>query len=495
MKCYVNPKRIYGRIDPMIYGHFIEFFHRQIYGGIYDPSSSFADEDGLRTDVLEALRNIRVPILRWPGGCYVSSYDWKKGVGKTRIPFFDKAWRVEDPNTFGTDEYVKFCRKLGCEPYICTNAGTGTAEEMSDWVEYCNLKSEGCYAKQRIENGFEAPHNVKYWSIGNENYGDWEIGAKEADEWSRLVLESAKMMKHVDPTIQLSAAALTDPNWNLKLLQKAGKFLDWISIHVYFDPLQNTIEYAPADYETLMSRSGKIHAFISKVRGTLTMLGLEKNIKIAYDEWNPRGWHHPGMHKNLGWGLENGEYLTVRDRNDTNSTYTMADAVFTACFLNECIRNCDVVKMANFAPMVNTCGPLFTYDGGIVKRTTYYVFELLTHHMGDVAVDLWADADPTERMGGQTVHLIDMAAALRSSDGALTVSAANRSDVRAEEIEIPLPDGYSSVTVYTVNGPSKDSYNDIGQETVCIREGESVLCGNCVKVVLEPHSVNMIVLK
>ena len=157
MKLYVNRKREVGTRSPMLYGHFIEHFHRQIYGGIYDPDSPFADEDGMRTDVLEAMRKIKVPILRWPGGCFVSSYHWKDAVGPVRQPFFDKAWRVEDPGTFGTDEYVKLCRKVGCQPYICTNAGTGNAEEMSDWVEYCNLETEGRYARERIANGHREP--------------------------------------------------------------------------------------------------------------------------------------------------------------------------------------------------------------------------------------------------------------------------------------------------------------------------------------------------
>ena len=199
MKYTFNGSRSLGKISPMIYGHFIEHFHRQIYGGVYDPQNPLSDEAGLREDVMEAMRKIKIPILRWPGGCFVSSYHWKDAVGKKRTPLFDKAWRVEDPNTFGTDEYIDMCRKLECEPYICTNAGTGTAEEMSDWVEYCNLETEGQYAKWRIENGYEKPHAVKYWSIGNENYGKWEIGAKSADEWGRLVLEAAKMIKHVDP--------------------------------------------------------------------------------------------------------------------------------------------------------------------------------------------------------------------------------------------------------------------------------------------------------
>ena len=151
---------------------------------------------------------------------------------------------MEDPNSFGTDEYIKLCRKTGCEPYICTNAGTGTAEEMSDWVEYCNLESEGKYAKWRIENGYEQPHKVKYWSIGNENYGFWEIGAKTASEWGRLVKEAAKMIKHVDPTTELTAAALTDIHWNIELLENCGEFLDWISIHEYWDGIHQTNDYA-----------------------------------------------------------------------------------------------------------------------------------------------------------------------------------------------------------------------------------------------------------
>ena len=194
MNGVINANRTLGRRDPMIYGHFIEHFHRQIYGGVYDPGNPLSDAEGFRQDVLEAMRRIHVPVLRWPGGCFVSSYHWKKAVGRRRTPFFDKAWRVEDPNDFGTDEYVALCRKIGCEPYICTNAGTGTAEEMSDWVEYCNLDHEGEFAKWRIANGHEKPFGVKYWSIGNENYGSWEIGAKSAQEWGRLVLESAKMM-------------------------------------------------------------------------------------------------------------------------------------------------------------------------------------------------------------------------------------------------------------------------------------------------------------
>ena len=166
----VNPRRVVGKRDPKIYGHFLEHFHRQIYGGIFHPDSSRSDENGYRQDVMDALRRIQAPIVRWPGGCFVSAYHWKDGVGNERVPYFDKAWRVEESNLFGTDEFISYCRLLGAQPYICTNAGTGSPEEMSDWVEYCNLKSGGKWAKLRAELSFGPPI-----SSSNCTRNIWEI--------------------------------------------------------------------------------------------------------------------------------------------------------------------------------------------------------------------------------------------------------------------------------------------------------------------------------
>ena len=496
MKYFINTQKKIGNINPMIYGHFIEHFHRQIYGGIYDPASRFADEDGFRTDVLDAMRNIKVPILRWPGGCFVSSYNWKKAVGDKRTPFFDKSWRVEDPNTFGTDEYVKLCNKIGCEPYICTNAGTGTAEEMSDWVEYCNLKTDGEYAKWRITNGYSEPHNIKFWSIGNENWGRHEIGAKDINEWGRFVEESAKMMLRVSPHLELSAAALPNPDWNFNLLKMAGKRLKWISIHDYFDPLANN--YAPSDYATAMAQTNRLGQSIYKVKGALMMLDLDKQIKIAYDEWNLRGWHHPYIHKNMDADVDIDTVLSARDKNDTNSTYTTADSVFTACFLNDCIRNCDIVGMANFSPIINTTGVIFTHENGIVKRSTYYVFEVMTKHMGDIALDV-CEKDPIiESVNDQNVKMVDIAAAKRSEDGAITISVVNKHDCEEIEIELEMLCDWverNNVAIYTVNGASKDSYNDINNEQVSIMSCAYNLTGSTIKVKIAPHSVNVLVFK
>lgn len=494
MILHVNRKRRLGQRNPMIYGHFIEHFHRQIYGGIYDPGNPLSDEDGLRTDVLDAMRHIRVPVLRWPGGCFVSSYHWKDAVGEKRTPFFDKAWRVEDPNTFGTDEYVNMCRKLGCEPYICTNAGTGTAEEMSDWVEYCNLENEGQYARWRIANGYEKPHRVKYWSVGNENYGAWEIGAKSAQEWGRLVAEASKMIKHVDPETELTAAALTDLDWNINLLRMSGQFLDRISIHRYWDDVHEHNDLA--DYETVMAFTNHTGDSIRQVRGLLEAMGLEKKIKIAFDEWNLRGWCHPKAHT-VSQGVTKEDYLYPRDLNDDNSKYTMADAVFSACFLNECNRNCDIVGMANFAPIVNTRGCIYTYKEGIVLRSTYHVFDLYVNYLGDVILDAWSEGmksmEARNSASGQTetTELIDVLATEFSDREGAALAVVNKHPGEAQEVTLDL-EAEGEAVLYYIAGSSTESYNDVDREEVRIQREDLGVYTPGMKVSVKPHSVGVI---
>ncbi|TCN21201.1 alpha-L-arabinofuranosidase C-terminal domain-containing protein [Mesobacillus foraminis] len=493
-KLEINSRRELSKRDKKIFGHFLEHFHRQIYGGIFDPDSAFSNSSGFRQDVLEALKRIEVPIIRWPGGCFVSAYHWKNGIGKQRTPYFDKAWRVEEPNSFGTDEFIEYCRLLGAEPYICTNAGTGSAEEMSDWVEYCNLPSEGKWAKLRIENGHPEPYNVKYWSIGNENYGDWEMGAKDVKEWGRFVRESAKMMKRVDPTIELMAASISDLDWNLDLLREAGQYLDWISIHDYWDKLHNVNDLS--DYETCIAYTMDIEQPILKTKYILGSLGYLGKIRISFDEWNLRGWHHP--HVNSGTD----DYLTPRDKNDINSSYTMADAVFTACFLNQCLKHSDVVGMANFSPTVNTRGAIFTHPEGIVLRPTYFVYELYTRYLGDIIIDSWMSEDSNfllEKANKTTrIPFLDAIATKRSGSENLRIALVNRHPDRVETVSIQFDSSiqYSSAVFYSVIGDSKDAYNDIGKERVrTIEQPLKLDMQSNLEVEILPHSVNVLVIK
>ena len=383
------------KYNHMIFGHFIEHFHTQIYGGIFDPGNPLSDEDGFRTDVIEALREIKTPIVRWPGGCFVSTYHWLDGVGTQRTPSYDKAWQVEDPNSFGTDEYIKWCRKVGCEPYICTNAGTGTPEEMSDWVEYCNL-SVGKWGRMRMANGHVEPYNVKYWSVGNENYGSWERGAKTVQEWGPLVRESAKLMRSVTKDAKLFAAATSNPDWTLPLLREAGWTLDYISLHGYWDPLYHVNN--PASFIDCMMKTDAPEGDIVRAIDILNEAGLGGGrMKIAYDEWNLRNWHHP-WHGNLRRGFD----IAARDKNDINSTYTMADALFSACFLNSCLRHSDIVEIACFSPIVNTRGALYVHPEGIVKRSTFYVFYMYSNLLQDFFVPTSATITPLRNNDRET---------------------------------------------------------------------------------------------
>lgn len=477
--------------DRMIFGQFIEHFHRQVYGGIFDPGSRLSDKQGFRKDVIEALRELKVPVVRWPGGCFVSSYHWLGGVGKTRTPVYDKSWHVEEPNTFGTDEFVAWCRKIGAEPYICTNAGTGTPEEMSDWVEYCNLEEMGKFARMRIANGHREPHRVKYWSIGNENYGAWELGAKTKEEWGYFVRESAKLMLNVDSSIHLFAAALADTAWTIPLLERAGQYLDYISIHGYWDPLQHVNN--PADYLTCMRLSVLPENKIQNTIDILKKTGYAGRIKIAFDEWNLRAWHHPGHGAH-----RTGQDIEARDLADINSTYTMADALFSASFLNSCLRHSEHVAMACMAPVVNTRGPLFVHPDGVLKRTTYHVMHMYANLLQPNVLSSKVESDRMETTGKNgasvSIPVVDGLVTCSGDKKAVSIALVNRHPERAVECDLRvarLPDNIEAVIL---SGDDPDAFNDMEEPDKVVPEKKRLNVKNG-SITLPPHSLAIIAMK
>lgn len=474
------------KYNHMIFGHFIEHFHTQIYGGIYDPGSKLSDENGFRSDVIEALKEIKTPIVRWPGGCFVSTYHWLDGVGPERTPVYDKSWQVEDPNTFGTDEYIKWCRLIGAEPYICTNAGTGTPEEMSDWVEYCNLNI-GKYGRKRIANGHTKPYNVKYWSVGNENYGDWELGARTVEEWGPMVRESAKLIRSVTKDARLFAAGRADRVWTLPLLKAAGRHLDYISLHGYYDPRPLFHYDNPSPYIDCMMQTERPEKEIKETIAILNETGLRGNIKIAFDEWNLRYWHHP-WHGDLRKGFE----IEARDKNDRNSTYTMADALFSACFLNSCIRNAADVEIACFSPIVNTRGAVYVHPEGIVKRPTFHVFAMYTNLLEDYMVPIELSAENLIS-GENSVKIIDGIMTANETGTRKVVALVNKDPENIVPVRLA---GVSEKTLNGIilNGGSTDDYNDIGAENRVVPHKTSYIMHN-ETVMLPPHSLNFIIIE
>lgn len=479
-KIKIDPAKECIRFDRMIFGQFIEHFHRQIYGGIFEPGSALSNKCGFRKDVIEALRELKVPIVRWPGGCFASGYHWFDGVGPNRQGTYDKAWRVEDPNSFGTDEFVMWCRAIGAEPYICTNAGSALPEESSDWVEYCNLNM-GKWGRMRIKNGYSDPHKVKYWSIGNENYGAWEIGCKGSAEWVDYVCETGKMMRKVDPEIKLFAAAIPTKEWMHPLVKGAGWILDYISVHGYWDPLWS--QNNPSDYLTCMAKSLEPEQLISKTEELIRDAGIEKPIKIAVDEWNLRGWHHPKGNS--------ADAIGARDKNDINSTYTMADAVFSAGFLNACLRHAGMVTMANMAPVVNARGPLFVHPQGVVKRTTFHVLKMYSDLLAANVLDVEADSD-TFKHEKTDIRALDAVVTCDDDRKKLVMALINRHPVEALACEVFIAgkstNGVVSATV--LSGDSVDAFNDVDRPNRVVPKRDHLQCDKGL-VLLPPHSVTL----
>ncbi|HAK97667.1 MAG TPA: hypothetical protein DCM87_22430, partial [Planctomycetes bacterium] len=470
----------------LLFGGFIEHFHDQVYGGIFEPGSPRADARGFRTDVIAALKELKLSIVRWPGGCFASGYHWKDGIGKDRRPVFDVVWGVEDPNTFGTDEFVAWCHLVGCEPYICTNAGNGTPEEMRGWVAYCN----------RPEGGAPARHNVRFFSIGNENWGGHEIGARTPEAWGPLVRESAEKMRAVDPALALVAAATADRGWTLPLLRAAGSLLDYVAIHEYWLPCWG--QNLTPDYLTCIMHSEGPETTIARVVGLLEEAGVRGRVKIAFDEWNLRGWHHPGFPRTRAGPSpdpEAAELIRQREKNAIASQYTMADALFSASFLNACLRHAEDVGMANIAPIVNTRGPLHVHRDGIVRRTTFHVLAMYANELEPRAVACEVESGALAHEG-RTIPAVDAAATANEARTAWSIALVNRHPSKAATCTLKLRDApiEGACEAVVLAGDSPDAYNDRDHpDRVAPRRTRLEIAGGAVT--LPPHSLAIVKLR
>jgi alpha-N-arabinofuranosidase len=479
------PSRPYS---PMLFGGFIEHFHDQIYGGLFEPGSPLADAQGFRKDVIAAMKELKLSIVRWPGGCFASGYHWTNGVGTNRKPVADPVWGVEDPNTFGTDEFVAWCRLVGCEPYICSNAGNGTPEEMRDWVAYCNSPGVRTPAGERRE-----PLNVRYWSIGNENWGGHEIGARTPREWGPLVRRSAELMRAASPGLKLLAAATADRGWTLPLLKAAGPLLDCVAIHEYWLPCW--ADNIMPDYLACIQSSEGPERTITRVIELLDEAGFRGRIKIAFDEWNLRGWHHPGFPRKApvdSRDTEAAKLVRNREKNAIPSQYTMADALFSASFLNACLRHAEDIAMANIAPIVNTRGPLYVHPKGLVKRTTFHVLAMYANELGTRAGRMDLDSG-LMLFGGRTLPLVDAAVTVDEPRTCWSIALVNRHPTQAAACVVKLKEApvEGRFPAVLLAGDSPEAYNDIGHPDR-VKAGRTHLDFARGMVQLPPHSLAIV---
>jgi len=458
----IDPDRRIGTLDCRVFGGFIEHLGRCIYGGVFDEDSPLSDERGYRRDVLEVAKDLRIPILRWPGGNFVSGYHWTDGIGprEERPRKIELAWFTEESNRFGTDEFIEYCRLLEAEPYICVNMGTGTIDEAQAWVEYCNGTGDTYWANLRRENGQEEPYNVKYWGLGNEMYGEWQIGALEAEDYVKKAREFAKVMKWTDPSIELVGCGLSGlTDWDRLVVEKLAPFVDYHSVHIYTgsdDHWSNVLAPHQADRA------------LRTVRATIDRARYEGRIDhpihVAYDEWNV-------------WFRKRSAETQLEER------YTLSDALAVATYLNVFARNCQTVKIANLAQMVNVIAPIFTSDDDLFLQTIYHPIRLCAEHMQPVVLDAYVDCDkhalqdeasswPHRVADMGPFDVLDVSATRDESGRDLTLVVVNRDPDRESRSTIHLTDATfdGTVTAYEVTGEEPGSTNDFGRERVGVSE-------------------------
>ena len=480
-----TPTKIY---DPMIFGGFLEHFGKQIYGGVFDPGSPFSDNNGFRTDVINALKELKTPIIRWPGGCFVDGYHWMNGVGANRQPTDDVRWGVIEPNTFGTHEFVELCRLLDAEPYICQN-GLADVQEMSDWVEYCN-ETKGKFAELRKKNGYPDPLNVKVWSVGNERSGR---------EYIHKVRDGGIAMKEVDSSILVTCSGIHgNSHIDPYLFEAAGEHLNYISAHQYW--IENWQEHTTPNYLSCMMLSEKPESYIKKVISQIQKAETEGQIgkgeiKIAFDEWNLRSWHHPGFQRNEKVDYNDPEIIkliSARDKSLNPSIYNLSDALFTASFFNSCLRYSEHIVMANVAPLVNQTGPLYVYPKGIVKRTHFHAMAMYATELEEYVNDTQISGSKLT-YGEDSVSVIDAISTVDKKGKNWAISLVNRHPSENLDCKVLLGDKLLNGTykAKVLTGESTDAYNDIEHpDRVVPKEVELTFKNGVVN--LPPHSLTIV---
>jgi alpha-N-arabinofuranosidase len=483
----IDPERTLGEIDRNIFGGFAEHLGRCIYGGIYEPGSPLADEHGFRADVLAALRRLGLSVIRYPGGNFASGYHWRDGVGppEARPARTELAWHDLESNRFGTDEFITFCRKLNARPYLVVNCGDGDMREARDWVEYCNGTGDSALVRLRRGHGFEEPHRVMYWGIGNEVDGPWQIGQKTAQEYARAFTEFAKVMKWTDPDVKLIASAVSLWSGDVLeraqlLMEQAGGLIDYMALHWYVGNPKD-------DFAAYMTVSELLEERLGSYEGLLRALSLEKRrrhpVAIAVDEWNV-------------WYRTHEIYGGVPAQNKLEEVYNLEDAIAVAMNLNAFIRHAGSVKMANIAQIVNAIAPVFTRRDGLVLQTIFYPFEMYSRTCGPVALDVWWQGETFSGGDYSSVRVLDVAAALDGPRKQLVIYAVNRSRTEAMETTVSLATGVfrGDVRAMVVNGPDIKAENTFATPgKVGTKETIFEAQGATLDYAFEPHSVTALV--
>ena len=450
-----------GAVDPRLFGGFLEHLGRAVYEGVYDPNCAHADEDGFRIDVMDALRRLNMTAMRYPGGNFASGYHWLDGVGprEQRPTLRELAWQSLEPNSFGTDEYIELCRKMGWTPMLTVNLGTGTPEEARNWVEYCNCPTGTHYANMRAANGSAQPHAVKLWCLGNEMDGPWQLGHVPADQYAIRAQQAAKMMKDVDRSIELVVCGScgvgmdTYMDWDRQVLEHVGDLADYISLHRYvgnhagdtpdFLAITNSVDRQIEEMDAACR-------FV-QARARRPSSGGKHRAYLCFDEWNV--WY-----KNMQMDGEGKAAPHLLEE-----VYNLEDALVVAGFLNSFVRHADVVKIANIAQIVNVIAPVLTRGDDLLIQSIFYPFEMISRRREGVSLRPAVTGPAYEGATNGRVTFIDASAIL--AGGELHVFAVNRSLDEPALVRVALADRDIAALVSgeLLTGPGPKAANSFEQ--------------------------------
>lgn len=431
----LDTSRVRADLDRHILGSFLEHLGRAIYGGIYEPGSPLADANGLRKDVSEEIRTLAVPIVRYPGGNFVSGYHWQDGVGpkEQRPRVLDRAWNTIDTNQFGTNEFMEWCRAVGTEPLLAVNLGNGTPENAAALVEYCNIPSGTRWSDLRRRHGVASPHNVKFWCLGNEMDGPWQIGHMPATEYGLKAADAARQMRAVDRSVRLVACGSSGPGmptyleWDRQVLEQCYDDVDCISLHRYYN---NTTE-TNGDTSRFLALNLDMERQIEEVAAVCDYVrGRRKSsrrLSLSFDEWNV--WYRASSgdgHRQVAPHL-------------LEEVYNLEDALLVGGLINALLRRANRVRIACLAQLVNVIAPLVTNEDRVLRQTIYYPYAWALHHARGQVVDLLLESESYEvpRLG--QVPFVDIVATADPATGEHCVLMMNRDLAAEREVAVTWP--------------------------------------------------------
>lgn len=438
-RVYVDSRRMIGALDRNLFGSFLENLGRAIYEGIYDPASKLSDGNGFRTDVMDQIRKLRVPIIRYPGGNFVSGYNWLDGVGPKadRPKVLDKAWNSLQSNQFGTNEYMGWCKAAGTEPLMGLNLGTGTPEQAAALVEYCNLEKGTEWSDLRRKHGYAEPYNVKHWCLGNEMDGPWQIGHVTATEYGLKAQDSARQMRAVDPSLQLIACGSSGPlmptylEWDREVLEQCYDYVDGLSLHRY---VGNTPEETGSDSTKYVAINLTLDQQIEETLAVCDMVRGHKRSKkqlwLSFDEWNV--WYRQRSGDAVDGHRTEAPHLL-------EEIYNLEDALVVGGLMNSLLRHADRVKIACLAQLVNVIAPIMTNRDGLFLQTIFYPYSWGLEYARGSVLRVLTDSPTYEVAGMGQVPYLDVVGTM-AEDGKVSLFILNRDLAKARSFEVNWQD-------------------------------------------------------